>query len=231
MATATAINRAGGEIKLEPNVPQVFALKFVTGKNCGEARFPPYGPRVLFTAVDDRKLWMGAEEASELEHGMLELGIQPADFVRVTRVSHGRGGGYSIRVENAEPAAPRQPVRDAEDPRTIALLEKSLEIEREKRRAAETREAAPLRTASQSPQKKDGADSVSTTTQQTNGTPAVVITPASAKMCAAMCAAVDAILEVQAYATRRGLGLTFSEESVRAIGLSIYIGAQREGGR
>lgn len=47
-----------------------------------------------------------------------------------------------------------------------------------------------------------------------------VITPRSAKMCSA----VDAILEVQSYAARRGLGVTFSEESVRAIGLTIYIG-------
>jgi len=49
-------------------------------------------------------------------------------------------------------------------------------------------------------------------------------------MMAAMCSAVDAILETQAYATRRGLGLTFSEESVRAIGLSIYIDQCRNGG-
>jgi hypothetical protein len=49
-------------------------------------------------------------------------------------------------------------------------------------------------------------------------------------MMAAMCSAVDAILETQAYATRKGLGLTFSEESVRAIGLSIYI-TNCKGGR
>jgi hypothetical protein len=52
----------------------------------------------------------------------------------------------------------------------------------------------------------------------------------AACMMAAMCSAVDAILETQAYATRKGLGLTFSEESVRAIGLSIYI-SNCKGGR
>jgi hypothetical protein len=52
----------------------------------------------------------------------------------------------------------------------------------------------------------------------------------AACMMAAMCSAVDAILETQAYATRKGLGLTFSEESVRAIGLSIYI-TNCKGGR
>jgi hypothetical protein len=53
---------------------------------------------------------------------------------------------------------------------------------------------------------------------------------AAACMCSAMCAAVDAIIETQAYATRSGIGLTFSEESVRAIGLSIYIDQCRNGG-
>jgi hypothetical protein len=53
---------------------------------------------------------------------------------------------------------------------------------------------------------------------------------AASCMMAAMCSAVDAIIETQAYATRRGIGLTFSEESVRAIGLSIYIDACRNGG-
>jgi hypothetical protein len=55
-------------------------------------------------------------------------------------------------------------------------------------------------------------------------------TAAAACMMASMCSAVDAIIEVQAYATRKGMGLTFSEESVRAIGLSIYIDACRNGG-
>jgi len=50
-------------------------------------------------------------------------------------------------------------------------------------------------------------------------------------MCAAMCAALDAVMETEAYANRRSRGLTFSEESVRAIGLSIYIGNQRGGAR
>jgi hypothetical protein len=56
------------------------------------------------------------------------------------------------------------------------------------------------------------------------------VTPASAKMCAAMCAAVDAALETQAYAARRGLDVEFSEESIRCIGLSIYI-SNEKGGR
>lgn len=56
-------------------------------------------------------------------------------------------------------------------------------------------------------------------------------TIAANAMCAAMCSAVDAIVETQAYAARKGLGVTFSEESVRAIGLSIYIDGRRSGSR
>ncbi|HEX4138385.1 MAG TPA: hypothetical protein VHY84_27490 [Bryobacteraceae bacterium] len=50
-------------------------------------------------------------------------------------------------------------------------------------------------------------------------------------MMSSMCAAVDAVIETQSYAARVGLGLTFSEESVRAIGLSIYIDSCRNGAR
>lgn len=83
------------------------------------------------------------------------------------------------------------------------------------------KEAAALDIAAAGPREYN-AEEKTGKSLQSNGTP--VITPRSAKMCAAMCSAVDAIIEVQAYAARRGLGVTFSEESVRAIGLTIYIG-------
>ena len=60
--------------------------------------------------------------------------------------------------------------------------------------------------------------------------PTKQLTGAAACMMSSMCAAVDAAVETQAYAARKGLGLTFSEESIRAIGLSIYIDACRNGG-
>jgi hypothetical protein len=55
--------------------------------------------------------------------------------------------------------------------------------------------------------------------------------PAAACMASAMMAAVDAAIETQAYAQRKGLGVTFSEESIRCIGLSIYISACKGGAR
>lgn len=203
---ATAINSArADEIKLETNIPQTFALKFSTGKPVGN-----WG-NTMFTAVDSRRLFLNAEDAGEFEHALLDLRVQPAEFIRVTRVHHGgRGGGFSIRVERVEDV----PETDA---RLIARLERSVALAREKSGSPAAPDRAP------EPEK------LHQQVQQVNSSAAagLVVTPASAAMCAAMRSAVDAILETQAYATKRGLGLTFSEESVRAIGLSIYIGQQQ----
>jgi hypothetical protein len=55
--------------------------------------------------------------------------------------------------------------------------------------------------------------------------------PASAKMMACFMAAIDAVSEAQAYATRKGLGITFSSENVTSAALSCYINDCRNGGR
>ena len=233
MATAT-MPRTGNEIKLEYGVAQKFALKYVTGKNCGEAKFPPFGPRVMFTAIDERKLWLGAEEASELEHALLDLAIQPADFIRVTKIKHPRGGGSSLRVERVSDAdsadsgnhpdtrhPARMPAAPPPPSRIEAQLEKSVELARERGPAAFQRTPARI-----SPDPAP-APAVPSTNNSDHTATAAIFTTDAAPMLAAMCAAVDAIVETQAYAQRRGLGVTFSEESVRAIGLSIYIGNQR----
>ena len=52
MATTRPYLAGNADIKLEYGVAQTFALKYVTGKNCGEAKFPPFGPRVMFTMID-----------------------------------------------------------------------------------------------------------------------------------------------------------------------------------
>lgn len=201
------------EIKF--GAPQEFALKFTTGKTVA-SRFP--GGRVMFTAIDERKIFLNDEEASEFEHGLLEKGIQPGEFICVSRVTHGRGGGFAIRVERvdereapgtlAAPRVPAQRARQDQPSREEALLEKSVELAR-----------------------RSGPAAFITPTTQTSAPQAAVFAADAAAMLAALCAGVDAIVETQAYANRRGLGVTFSEESVRAIGLSIYIGNQRGGAR
>jgi hypothetical protein len=97
----------------------VFALKYTNGKGI-QGKF---GPRVFFTSVDDRKVWLDEDEASEFEHGLADLGVRPSDFIRVTKIKHPRGGGHSIRVERAE-TEPRQEAPS----RLEAQLEKSIEL-------------------------------------------------------------------------------------------------------
>ncbi|HEX4275845.1 MAG TPA: hypothetical protein VHZ74_10840 [Bryobacteraceae bacterium] len=96
-------------------------------------------------------------------------------------------------------------------------------------------EITPMRAEASAPSWQSNAPApvqpaASTTNERaqvsTNSTPNA-LNPASIEMCAAMCSALDAVMEAEAYAARRGRGLTFSEESVRAIGLSIFIGNQR----
>jgi hypothetical protein len=201
---ATAINSS--EIKLEYGVPEIFALKYVSGKNV-EGR---YGPRVLFTASDDRKLWLDAEDGSDLERGMRELAIQPGEFVMVTKIRHPRGGGHSIRVELAEESKLEQDLK-----RSIAN--------------ARTREAAPpVRTAPQPQhQKSDGADSVARAEQPQSTTPA---SPTSVKFMGAYKAAIDILLESRVYAQRQGLALEIKCEDVRCLAATLIINHSEKGG-
>ena len=195
------------------------------------------GGRVMFTAIDDRKLFLSDEDASEFEHALAEQGIGPADFMRVTKVEHGgRGGGFSIRVERIEDENDAREPEPRRDARLEGQLEKSIEMARETRSSrpagASSKSSALPAPAARIPeaarvpiQAAPRSIHSNTTQEKTNGNePACLpngptISTSAVAMCAAMCAAVDAVLETQAYATRRGLGVTFSEESVRAIGL------------
>lgn len=243
--TQTRPYLANADIKLEYGAPQTFALKFAEGKSV-ESRFP--GGRVMFTAIDDRKLFLDDEDANDLERTMRELGIGVADFMKVTKIRHARGGGHSIRVERVgepddnapawvrgdnpdthpdtrhavrKPLQSREEARAAVPTREEALLEKSIEMARE--RGAGAFQRTPSRVSPEPPP----APAQTATNNGDHTTGPAIFTTDAAPMLAAMCAAVDAIVETQAYAQRRGLGVTFSEESVRAIGLSIYIGNQR----
>jgi hypothetical protein len=202
---ATAIRSArSDEIKLETNVPQTFALKYSTGKPVGE-----WG-NIMFTAIDGRRLFLNTEDASEFEHALLDLRIQPADFITVTRVKHGgRGGGFSIRVERVPdesearqppepPAARRPPARST----TEALLEKSVEMARAAGPAAFTTPAPSVQAE---------------------------ITPAAVRLCSTMCILIDSMTEAKAYAQRRGIDLT--NEDLRCLVTTAYMSDCKGGGR
>jgi hypothetical protein len=198
MATAAYQPRAvgAGEIKLEYGVAQVFALRFVAGKNV-EGR---YGPRVLFTAVDERKLWLDAEDGSDLERGMRELGIQPAEFVRVTKIRHAHGGGHSLRVERAEEerTTGAQPWQGAPDPQ---------------QQRGETRTSNNSNNNGLPP----------------NGTPNTPPAPRAARYMAAYKDAADVLIEAKAYMQRKGFPIEIRCEDLRCLAATMLIDAQKGG--
>jgi hypothetical protein len=53
-------------------------------------------------------------------------------------------------------------------------------------------------------------------------------TPAATQLASALCAAIDACVEAETYAQRKGLKLQFEAGDLRAMALSIFIGNQRK---
>ncbi len=239
MASPAYGNPGSDQIKLGP-APHVFALKFGQGKDV-ISKFP--GGRVMFTAVDDRKLFLNDEDANEFEHALADLQIQPAEFIRVSRLTHGRGGGFAIRVERVEdpdpdPPAPSGPRHGSTPPsRLEAELAASIPLARAHGAAAftagrETERAAPARTARTT---KAPDSSI-----QSDSTAAPAAPPATAKgtmtgiYAGALCASIDAYLLAADYARSKGitvdLQLDFNAEDIRQTATSMSIQYFQDGG-
>jgi hypothetical protein len=214
-----------GEIKFEYGIPQVFRLKFLEPKSFDGS----YGVRGMYTAADEgfgeRKIWMDWEQASNLAIELRALGIRAGEPIRVTKVKHDRGGGHGYLVARADERsapAPRVAQSEApawvsrEDAHTEALLEKSVQMVREHGREAFRAPAPPP---------GDLASARAATSSNDSE-----MAPGAAGLAGALMAAVDAALEATAYAARKGLELTFSEESIRALAATVYI-QNAKGGR
>ena len=224
MATATATPR-GAEIKLEYGQPARFALKFNEGKNV-DGR---YGPRVMFTTTDDEKLWLDQEDGSDLEGRVRELGIRQGELIMVTKVRLARGGGHALRVERAMTDTPEP----RPDLKFEAQLRGSIDLANRQKAAAGTTPIAPAApsvplygghgiTAPAAPVTSIQAHS------NVNAPPAP--STATGRLMACFMQSIDAIAEAQQYANRRGLGITFSSEDVRATAISCWISVCKEGG-
>jgi hypothetical protein len=210
-------------IKFKAGVPVPVALKFDTGKNC-DGKF---GPQVQYTTVDDGIFWLDPEPASDVEREMKRLGIRAGEFFRLTKTKTSHGG-HRFVVERAGDAGghnvpqPQKPVgreyvatgpapaMTDEQSRefwgtpshTEALLEKSIDMARDRGPAAFTSSEPPQR-----------------------------ITAQSTKLMACFMQAIDAVTEAQAYCGRKGLGITFTSEDVRSTAIACWISACKEGGR
>lgn len=213
------------KIVLEPNIPQVFALKQpMKGKEVGQ-----YGS-VMYTAIDERKLFIVAEDVSDFHHTMQDMQIQPAEFIKVTRVKHGgRGGGYSIRVERVPDDG------DAREPVTETQLERDLtrSIEAQRERIAHPG-------AGRNPAPQSAAPRTTTSTNTNNRPTPETAPPATAKgtmtglLAGALMASVDAYVIAADYARSKGIGvemnLDITGEDIRSSATAMLIQYWREDG-
>ena len=238
MASPAYASRPGGdEIKLSA-APQIFALKYVTGKDV-LSKFP--GGRVMFSAIDGRKLFLNDEDANEFEHGLADQQIRPGELIAASRVSHGRGGGFAIRVERVPDTAvddapgwvtragAGERTQQAPPSRIEAQLEKSVEIARRHgAQAFVTPQAAENRGTAASPE--SAAPTPGRQQQPNDSAPASAKGTMSGLLAGALCASIDAYAIATEYAASKGLPLTFAPEDVRTSANSMLIEYWRSGG-
>lgn len=199
------------EVKLEYGRPEHIAFKFLTAK----AFDGTFGARALFTLEGDRRLWMDAEDGSEVERQIRELGVSKGETVRVTKVKYPRGGGHAVRVERL---AESYNAPAADD--TAQQLERSIAIARAEGPRAFQRNAHVMPAAAASPEIQTAAGAVTApNTVQDNAV--------TARLMSCYCSAISAISEAQAFADRRGLKVTFTSEDVRATAISCYINMEK----
>jgi hypothetical protein len=206
MATATV--PAAGEVKLEYGRPEHIAFRFLTAKVFDGS----FGPRALFTLEGERRMWLDAEDGSEVERQIRELGISKGETVRATKIRHARGGGHSVRIERL---AEQFSAPAGDD--TAAQLERSIAIARAEGPRAFQRNAHVLPAAAPaSPEVQTAAAGAVRHGHSEDN-------PVAARLMSCYMASIDAISEAQAYADRRGLKVTFGPEDVRATAISAYI--------
>jgi len=205
-----SVQRNGGgpqaveNLRFQMNVAEEVALKFRDGRDV-EGR---YGPQVMFTLTDDRKMYLDPNVADSVR----ELGLEPGERISIVKrpVRQGRKQVVEWEVRRVDPAG----VSGAYDePET--RLERDLRgsIDEAERRKAET----------QSP----GAASAYTAPSL-----ASIVSLHAATMTTMLRASVDALMSVESYAKKQhGIKLHFNEEDVRTVAATLYIQANRDGAR
>lgn len=123
-------------VRLSYGVPQLIALRATNGRTV-PSKFPdPHTgalEQVVFELPDGSPLYLSFEDAGELEHQLIALGIRAGEDFRLIKVKMPHGGGAAIRVERAsdpEPYRGSRPERPAQRTYRPAGAAAETEIER-----------------------------------------------------------------------------------------------------
>jgi hypothetical protein len=176
-------------LKLQPNRPEVIALRFQTGKPVTGYG----GEQFMYSLTDGRALFVDPPIAAQIDGLSLGKG-EPFEITKYVR-AEGRQKLTTYEVKYLQPTeAPATP-------------------------QASTRQAGQSQ-----PSATPTAQEV---THLPQATAAAAIAPT--RIMSALCAAIDAVVEAQAYATRKGLHIAFTSEDVRAIANTLHIDASKGG--
>lgn len=169
----------------------------------GKEKQGPFGIDYQYTVNHNSGvMWLPTEGRNAL----YACGAQAGDDVQIVKTMKGKQVFFSAHVvsDAAEPvAAPPPPPVARVNGRGGALPQRAY-YQPAPQTAAPARQVAPQ--------------------EETR------ITPVAAQLAGCFCAAIDAALEAETYAKSKGMEIEFNAEDLRAIALSVYIGAQRNGG-
>jgi hypothetical protein len=189
-------------LKLQPNRTEIIALQFATGREVEGLS----GTQMMYTLTDNRRLYLNLEDARKIEDLSLGKG-EPFEITRREKLDgRKRLITYEVQYSSAAPATPAPQAST----RQVVQTMPSANITQEASHHPQATNSAP-QSAPRAPEAP---------------TPAPI--PAT-RIMSALCAAIDAVVEAQAYATRKGLHIAFTSEDVRAIANTLHIDASKGG--
>jgi hypothetical protein len=204
------------KVKFLPNVPVELALKYATGK----AITTDYGDSVMYSLTDGRVMFLKPDEAARLHAANIPAGEVFA-LCRTVRIE-GNHKFTSLEICGLGQAAPQGPQSvPPPPPRVMSPLEASLRASLRERGIEPTEPVNETRPATVEPPQAP-ARAAFTAQVATNNTIHTTLT-------ASLHAAIDAAAAAESYAKSIDYAVRFTSEDVRAIALTMLIGAQRGG--
>lgn len=190
-------------LRLAPNKPEVIALAFTSGKAVTSQL--DGAEQIMFTLTNNARLYLDPPVARKIDS--LNLG-RGEPFEITLCVDRQKNKSYEVRyLANDAPQSAAAPMHAAPAPTARP----------ETQPTTQRRVEAPL----------------SGTASQVQQVPVQYSAPVPSSTGGALMgcfmSAIDAVAESQAYATRRGLGITFSADHVTSAALSAYINMQKGG--
>ena len=211
------------------NEPVELSLKYTSFRHVAGA----FGPQAMLkTSLGT--LYLDPEPASNLETQMRDLAITPGEKIRMTRIRKPRG--YDWEVQRIEPAPEEQLAKSPEAREGNGHCNIPDEFPAASSGLAET-EAAENTEGNLTELPPPEADATQDSRTQDDSQPparppaAPSIPPGTLKLMACFMQAIDAVAEAQTYCGRKGLGVTFTSEDIRATAISCWISCRDGGAR